>query len=89
MQALELFRHGQHTFFQGIIPNFELTPIGISAGLIPDGELLLSGVQSQPDIASRIAFADPDRFVEKADIARFVHAADRMDLTGTNGQRVG
>jgi len=48
----------------------------------------MASIQSQPDIAARIAFAHPKGVVEEADKADFVYAADSMDITGTNGQGV-
>ena len=89
MKAFEFLWHWQHTLFQWVVPHFELTPVGIGAGLIPDAQRLLSGVQSQPDIAPRKAFAHTDGFVEEADITRFVDAADRVNLTGAKGQGAG
>src|SRR5712692_10228071 len=89
MPVSEWFRYRHHRLGEWILELFELLPIRLSLGLIPDGEALAVGSQSQPDIPALIALAHAEGFVEKRYPTIVGDAPDSMDLARADRERIG
>src|SRR6266545_3212336 len=89
MQMSKVYGHRYDRLIQLVLKVFEPLPFSFGLRLIPDRQALQGGIQSQSDIASAVAPANPEGLVKESHPARFRDAPDGMDLSRAERQRIG